>query len=466
MKTFDRPRLGLLGLMTDGYEPIFPGILERQTKYATEISSSVSDVVDLYFPGIASNRESIEKIVREFNNKDMDGIIIVPLAYSQGSWILKALQQNNLPIALAVVQPDQIVNDDWEELDLTVNQGVHSAQDNANTIIRSGQKCQFFAGNRHEVDFLRFVKDFAKAAYTRTVLKSMKTGAFSKMLGMGDILVDDFEFFRTIGPMVMYDTIGSVYSRMNQINLKEIDAQILKDKELHEVDPNLSYESHAEAVRMYLGFKKYLEDHQMQAFTAHFDQFGDDKRFKQLPLYAASNLLAEGYGYAAEGDFICASMVAAAGAIGNQDANFTEMYTMDFKKNAIIFCHAGEGNWATHRKDMKVRLIDRYLGEGGLSNPPTHIFTPEVGKATLTSLAYKGQGQFRLVLAKGEILDKSNLTGCEMPYFFWRPNSGIERCVESWLKFGGTHHEVINLGDVSRRWEMLCRMLGVEFMEI
>lgn len=461
-----KPKIGLLALMTDGYEPIFPGITQRQFKYAEELVKTITPVADVVFNEIGCNRNVIEKIVKEYNESEIDGILITLLTYSHGAFLIRALENNHLPIAMAVVQPDQEVLDDWVELDLTVNQGLHGAQDNANIIAKSGTPCEFFAGNRHEADFLKFVEDFAKAAYTRTILKSMKTGAFSKMLGMGDILVDDFEFFRTIGPMVMYDTIGSVYSRMNEVTLKDIDAQILKDKELHEVDPNLSFESHSEAVRMYLGFKKYLEDHQMQAFTAHFDQFGDDKRFKQLPLYAASNLLAEGYGYAAEGDFICASMVAAASAIGNQDANFTEMYTMDFKKNAIIFCHAGEGNWATHRKDMKVRLIDRYLGEGGLNNPPTHIFTPEVGTATLTSLAYKGQGQFRLVLAKGEILDKSNLTGCEMPYFFWRPNSGIERCVESWLKFGGTHHEVINLGDVSHRWEMLCRMLGVEFMEI
>lgn len=461
-----KPKIGLLALMTDGYEPIFPGINERQFKYAKELVTTLLPVADVVFNEIGCNREVIEKIVKEYNESEIDGILITLLTYSHGAFLIRALENNHLPIAMAVVQPDQEVLDEWVELDLTVNQGLHGAQDNANIIAKSGTPCEFFAGNRNEERFIRFAEDFAKAAYTRTVLKNMKTGAFSKMLGMGDILVDDFEFFRTIGPMVMHDTIGSVYSRMQEITVKEIDVQIAKDKEMHDVDPNLKYESHAEAVRMYLGFKKYLEDHEMQAFTAHFDQFSDDKRFKQLPLYAASNLLAEGFGYAAEGDFICASMVAAAGALGNFDANFTEMYTMDFKKNAIIFCHAGEGNWATHRKDMKVRLIDRYLGEGGLNNPPTHIFTPEVGKATLTSLAYKGQGQFRLLLAKGEILDKSDLTGCEMPYFFWRPESGIENCVESWLQNGGTHHEVINLGDVGRRWKMLCHMLDVEFVEV
>jgi len=232
------------------------------------------------------------------------------------------------------------------------------------------------------------------------------------------------------------------------------------------VDPNLSKESHAIAAREYLGFKKYLEDKGYDAFTAHFDQFADDGRFRQLPLYAASNLMAEGYGYAAEGDVMCASMVSAAHALGDNDGNFTEMYAMDFAKQAIIFCHAGEGNWATCRKDKKVRLIDRYLGEGGLENPPTYIFTPQYGRATLTSLVAVEGGHFKLLIANGEILPKSDLKHCEMPYFFWRPDAGIENCVEKWLQNGGTHHEVINLGDVSKRWKMLAKMLGIECVEI
>jgi L-arabinose isomerase len=460
-----KPTIGLLGLMTGGYEDTFPGILARQEKYALELVETLSSVADVRFDGIGTDREKIEEIMDAYNRDHLDGILIVLLAYSQGAYLTRALENNRLPIALAVVQPDQEVLDDWEELDLTVNQGIHGAQDNANIIMHSKTPCEFFAGNRHTQRFVDFVEDFAKACYARSFMKQMKTAAFSRMCGMGDILTDEVAFTR-VGPEICHDTIGTIYGYMQQVSDEEIAQQIELDKQRFDVDPKLTYESHAEAVRMYFAFKRYLEDHHYDAFTAHFDQFKDDGRFKQLPLYASSNLLAEGYGYAAEGDYMCASMVAIAGALGNNDSNFTEMYTMDFAKQAIIFCHAGEGNWATHRKDMQVRLIDRYLGEGGLANPPTHIFTPQPGCATLVTLVYKGDGKFRLVAAKGTILPKSDLTRCEMPYFFWKPDAGIEKCVETWLKNGGTHHEVISLGDQSRRWQMLCNMLGIEYVEI
>lgn len=85
----------------------------------------------------------------------------------------------------------------------------------------------------------------------------------------------------------------------------------------------------------------------------------------------------------------------------------------------------------------KPRLIDRYIGEGGLENPPTILFLPKAGRAVLVSLVSVKGERFRLVVSKGEILDKGDLDRCEMPYFFFRPDTGVKNCVEAWLKQGG-----------------------------
>ena len=468
------PKIGLLGLMTDAYEPIFPGIIARQEAYAREVATSLAGIAEIYFPGAALNRTSIETIVRDFNMRSLDGILIVLLTYSQGAWIVRALQENHLPLALAVIQPDQIVGEDWDELRLTVNQGVHGAQDNSNAIIRSGIPCQFFAGNRHEERFRSFVGDFARAAAANRFLRRMRVAVFSKMPGMADILNDEMTFLRILGPECVHDTIGSVYRCIEAVSQAEIKKRMDWENSAFEVDPRLKEEDHAEAVRMYLGFKKYLEDGKFDAFTAHFDIFAADGRFKQLPLLAASNLLADGFGYAAEGDSLCAAMVAAAhyisgGLAGNNQisgANFTEMYTMDYEKDAIIFCHAGEGNWATAEPGVKPKLIDRVLGEGGLDNPPTIRFTPAPGDATLVSLAPVCGEKFKLVVCRGEMLGKADMRNCDMPYFFWKPSCGIVNCVEGWLRNGATHHEVVTLGDTAGRWHMLADMLGFDYVEL
>ena len=48
-----------------------------------------------------------------YNQEELDGILIVLLTYSHGAYLLKALEENHLPLAMAVVQPDQEVQDDW-----------------------------------------------------------------------------------------------------------------------------------------------------------------------------------------------------------------------------------------------------------------------------------------------------------------------------------------------------------------
>ena len=184
-----------------------------------------------------------------------------------------------------------------------------------------------------------------------------------------------------------------------------------------------------------------------------------------MPLLAASNLMADGYGYAAEGDAPAAVLVAAMQSLCGR-AGFSEMYMMDFERKAILLCHQGEGNWKMCRRDRRPFLKNRVLSEGGLSNPPTPIFTPEPGRAALLSMTHVSGERFRIVCAPGEILPEEGLLHVDMPYLFFRPDSGVQGCVTRWLESGGTHHEAVVQGDRLPRIRQLCRMLGVELIEV
>ena len=80
MIEFKKPKIGLLGMIIEGYEPIFPGIIARQEAYARELAESLSGIADVSFPGAAVNRAGVEKTVADFNWEGMDGILIVLLA--------------------------------------------------------------------------------------------------------------------------------------------------------------------------------------------------------------------------------------------------------------------------------------------------------------------------------------------------------------------------------------------------
>jgi L-arabinose isomerase len=139
---------------------------------------------------------------------------------------------------------------------------------------------------------------------------------------------------------------------------------------------------------------------------------------------------------------------------------------MDFTRDAILMSHMGEGNWAMARGDRAVRLIKRPLGIGALEDPPTFLFQYDTGPATLATLVVLGDARYRLVVSEGEILDAEELPALEMPYGFFRPDSGVKRCMDAWLRHGGPHHQVLNRGRVAPAWERFCEAAGIELVAV
>lgn len=461
-----KPRIGLLGIMQELYDDDIPNITEHQEQYAREVCNQLSEVADWEFPRAARNREDIEEILGDFNHQDLDGVMIVMLTYGPAMRTVRALQNNNLPLLLANIQPVPEVTTDWDMDDLTYNQGIHGAQDMANAIIRTvGDNFEVISADWKSDEFEQYVGDWARAAHAASELKKMRIASIGKMHGMGDTLTDEAAFTRVIGPEVNREYIGQVYRNMEAVSDQQISEQVKIEQERFEVDEDIPEKNLRYAVRMYLGFKKFLKEGDYAGFSAHFDTFKGDGRFEQINMLAASNLMADGYGYAAEGDTNTASMVAAAHTL-DENAHFTEMYAMDFKRQSMLMSHMGEGNWKVARNDEPIRLANRELGIGDLNNPPTTVFRVEPGPATIVSLVHLAGDEFRLVAAQGEVLDSQKYPTIEMPYFHFKPDSGLRPCNDQWLKAGGTHHQTLLLSDHRRKWQMLCRILGIEYVEV
>jgi len=277
--------------------------------------------------------------------------------------------------------------------------------------------------------------------------------------------MDPAAFMRKIGPQADHVSLGLIYDLMQNASDQEVQNVIDENKKNFEIDPDLPEENHEYAARFQVGIEQFLEKHGYAGFSIYFDAVGDDGRFKQIHMMAASNLMAKGYGYAAEGD-MCTTSLVAAGHTLSENAHFTEMYAMDFERDSVLQSHMGEGNWKIARKDKPIRLIDRPLGIGGLDNPPTVLFMAEPGVATLANLVALSGEEYRLVVSKGEILDTEELPNVEMPYFHFRPDNGVRAAIDGWLQNGGTHHQCLLLGDQTRRWQMLSQLLEIDYVEV
>jgi L-arabinose isomerase len=461
-----KPRIGLLAIMQELYDAMLPGITEHQADYARAVAERLASVADVDFIRPARNREDIEEIVREFGARGLDGIAIVMLTYGPAMRTVRALRETPLPLLLANIQPERAVTPAWDMADLTYNQGIHGAQDQANALVRLRVPFSVTTGEWDSEEFVGRFGDWARAAATVTALRSTRIALLGyPMNGMGDILYDPPALARRFGPQVVAEDLGRLHARMQEVADDRIEALIGQHGERFEVDPRLPGSAHAYAARFELALRELLEANGYSAFSMHFDSVGHDGRFEQLPLLAASDLMADGYGYAAEGDTNTATLMCAAQTLIG-DANFSELYAMDFELDSVLVSHMGEGNWRIARRDRPVRLIDRELGIGGLGNPPTTVFSAQPGPATTAALVPLEGERYRLLVGRGDVLDTPELPNIEMPYFHFRPHVGVSDFMDGWLRNGGPHHFVTNLGAHGDRWHRLAELLDLELVEL
>jgi L-arabinose isomerase len=380
--------------------------------------------------------------------------------------VARLLSECRLPICLANVQPEPSVTPTWDMADMTYNQGVHGAQDTANAMVRAGVRFHVLTDDWRSPSFKADVQQWARAAAATTAWRRTRVAIFGyAMNGMGDIRVDENALLRSLGPEIVAVAPGDLYRGARDADAEAVKEVLAFEDANFDIDPNLTSEEREDHVRMQVAIQRILDDQGYAAYTTHFDAIGEDGRFARLPLAAASSLLAQGYGYAAEGDVLTAALVSASHVLIG-DAHFTEMYAMDFPSDSILMSHMGEGNWKVARKDRRVRLIKRSLGIGKLADPPTFLFQYQPGPATLAALVSLEGERFRLVVCEGEILDSEELPALEMPYGRFRPDGGIRHTLNAWMKAGGPHHEVMNLGRYASAWKVFCELTGIEFCDL
>ena len=457
------PRIGVLGVMQGLYDAMLPGITERQADYARELGAALGDVASVVVSSPVKDRAEVERAMAELESAELDGLLVVMLTYGPAMNVARALAETRLPVCVANTQPVGEVTDAWNMADLTYNQGIHGAQDTANALVRAGRPFNVISGDWHSEAFVAAVGEWARAAAAVTRLKRLKVAVFGyAMNGMGDIRVDIHTLLTSLGPRVDSLAQGALHRAAQEVTAEEVQALLEEENAHFEIDPRLGSEEREDHARMQLGLEHVLTAGGYDAYSTHFDAIAEDGRFTRLPLAAASSLMAKGYGFAAEGDSMTASLMCAARTLCGP-TQFTEMYAMDFERDAFLMSHMGEGNWALARDDKPVRLIKRSLGIGGLDDPPTFLFQYEIGPVTLASLFALPQDRFRLVVSEGEILDSEELPGLEMPYGFFRPKGGVRACADAWLRAGGPHHQVLNLGHRAPDWRRFCDAAGIEF---
>src|SRR5437879_3654614 len=254
-------RIGILGIMQDLYDDMIPGIAQRQEVYAAELAAHLGVPGELEFvPAKAIKyREDAERVMHEFEVADLDGVLVVMLTYGPAMRVARLLSESRLPICLANIQPEPNVTPAWDMADMTYNQGVHGAQDTANSMVRAGRRFCVLTDDWRAGSFRADVHRWARAAAAVTAWRRLKVALFGyAMNDMGDIRVDESALVRSLGPEILAVAPGDLYRGMAAAGQAAVREVIAFEDANFEIDPRLSAAEREDHARMQVAIEDIL----------------------------------------------------------------------------------------------------------------------------------------------------------------------------------------------------------------
>ena len=217
-----------------------------------------------------------------------------------------------------------------------------------------------------------------------------------------------------------------------------------------------------DGARIELGLRSFLDEGGFKGFT---DTFEDLHGLKQLPGLAVQRLMADGYGFAGEGDWKTAALVRAMKVIAADlpgGTSFMEDYTyhLDPKGHQVLGSHMLEicESIATGKPALEVHP----LGIGGKEDPVRLVFNCPAGSAINVSLIDLGN-RFRLIVNEVDVVKpKKQLPKLPVARALWECRPDFKTACAAWIYAGGAHHTGFSYSVTTEHIEDLAAMAGVE----
>jgi L-arabinose isomerase len=261
--------------------------------------------------------------------------------------------------------------------------------------------------------------------------------------------------------------LGDLVKCVNEVSNREIADLIKKYESPYKIAPKLRaggamHASLREAARIEGGLRTFLTASGCKGFT---DTFEDLHGLAQLPGIAAQRLMADGYGFAAEGDWKTAALVRAMKVMASGlrgGASFMEDYTYHLAPNDMKVLGAHMLEICPSIAQGKPSLEVHPLGIGGKADPVRLVFDTPPGPAVNASIIDAGN-RFRMIVNEVNVVrpDKP-LPKLPVARAVWVCKPDLPTAAAAWMYAGGAHHTGFSPAVTTEMLEDFGDIAGIE----
>jgi L-arabinose isomerase len=450
-----------------------PEALEQVGAHAQQIAASLAQQpaipVGIVFKPVVTTAEEIRGLCREANNApNCIGLVLWMHTFSPAKMWIAGLSLLTKPFLHLHTQFNQALP--WSTIDMdfmNLNQAAHGDREFGFITARLKLARKVVVGYWQDDDTISDVAAWARAAAGWHEAQNLKVARFGD--NMREVAVtegDKVAAQAQFGFSVNGYGVGDLVERINGFTDAEVDTLVGEYRDAYSIAKEHDRPgSLSAAARIELGLRAFLEDGGFGAFT---DTFEDLHGMKQLPGIAAQRLMADGYGFAGEGDWKTAALVRimkvmARGLPGG--TSFMEDYTYDFSGTPkVLGAHMLEicPSITAARPSLQVHP----LGIGGKEPPARLVFTASAGPAINASLMDMGD-RFRMLVNQVDVVaPEHDLPKLPVARALWVPRPNLKIGAAAWIYAGGAHHTGFSQALTLEHMEDFAEIAGVEFVRI
>ena len=438
-----------------------------------QLVAGLAAPVELVFKGVIKNPDAIRRAMKDATaSDDCIGVITWMHTFSPAKMWISGLEALGKPLLHLHTQAGQSLP--WSTIDMdfmNLNQAAHGDREYAHIVSRIGVPRKIVVGHPTDAQVHERVTAWAYAAIGWDTSQHLKLARFGDNMRYvavtdGDKVSAQMQFGMSIESL----GVNTLVAGVEAVSDNEAEALTAQYEDLYDVVPELRkggdrHDSLVYGAKIEIALRNILTAGGFTAFTSNFEDLGT---LRQLPGLAVQRLMADGYGFAGEGDWktaatvrILKSMTPAGGG-----TSFMEDYTYHFGPGTPKILGAHMLEVCPTITNAKPRIEIHPLGIGGKEDPVRMVFTATPAAGRVVCIADIGE-RFRVISNEVTIVaPNEDLPKLPVARAVWEPAPSLTTSAEAWMLAGGSHHTALTNAVSLETIEDFARMAKVEHVII
>ncbi|MEM7576526.1 MAG: L-arabinose isomerase [Planctomycetota bacterium] len=447
-------------------------VAEDATKVAAALDASAKPAVKVVFKPVLPGPDEILKLCHEANaNPNCVGLIAWMHTFSPAKMWIAGLDALTKPMCHLHTQferdlPYRTIDMDY----MNLHQSAHGGREFGFIGARLRLQRKVVVGHWENEDVRERLDAWARAAMAWADQRTLKVARLGD--NMRQVAVTEgnkVSAQRAFGYEVHGYGLGDLTKHLDDTPDARVDELCAEYAEAYTLTDDLRpggtrHDSVRDAARIELALRAFLDEVGAFAYT---DTFENLHGLKQLPGIASQRLMADGYGFGAEGDWKTAALLRAMKVMSHGlpgGTSFMEDYVYQFHpgKLAVLGAHMLEICPSIAAAGTKPALEVHPLGIGGKDDPARLVFDGAEGPAINASIVDLGD-RFRLLLNPVQAVPpEEQLPKLPVARALWRPEPDLPTSAAAWIHAGGAHHTGYSLALTAEPLEDFADMIGIE----